>query len=154
LRYGTIQLRVLLLPFVLGLSACQTIDDTPTSAEWSSAPAPVVRSSEVRVRPERSGGAPLLASARGGPSTVIEGSARFVGEPSTGSVSRSPEDGTDGVTLNLVNVPAPQAAKTILGDILAVKYTVDPGILPRPACGERSDRSCDPGEGLSPRTHT
>jgi len=29
---------------------------------------------------------------------------------------------------NLVNVPAPQAAKTILGDILAVKYTVDPGI--------------------------
>src|SRR5260370_39742501 len=23
---------------------------------------------------------------------------------------------------------------------------------PRPACGERSDRSCDPGEGDSPRT--
>src|SRR5204863_10153093 len=30
--------------------------------------------------------------------------------------------------INLVNVPAPQAAKTILGDILSVKYTVDPGI--------------------------
>jgi general secretion pathway protein D len=27
-----------------------------------------------------------------------------------------------------VNVPAPRAAKTVLGDILAVKYTVDPGI--------------------------
>src|SRR5262249_36554117 len=34
----------------------------------------------------------------------------------------------DGVTLNLVNMPAPQAAKTILGDILAVRYTVDPGV--------------------------
>src|SRR6202011_470914 len=32
------------------------------------------------------------------------------------------------ITLNLVNEPAPQAATTILGDILAVKYTVDPGI--------------------------
>jgi general secretion pathway protein D len=30
--------------------------------------------------------------------------------------------------VNLVNVPAPQAAKTVLGDILGVKYTVDPTI--------------------------
>ena len=72
--------------------------------------------------------APLLANARGGPSTVIEGSGRFVGEPPTGAINPSSEDVADGVTLNLVNVPAPQAAKTILGDILAVKYTVDPGI--------------------------
>jgi general secretion pathway protein D len=34
----------------------------------------------------------------------------------------------DGVRLNLGNVPAPQAAKTVLGDILGVKYTVDPSI--------------------------
>jgi general secretion pathway protein D len=32
------------------------------------------------------------------------------------------------VTINLVNVPAPQAAKIILGYTLTVKYTVDPGI--------------------------
>lgn len=32
------------------------------------------------------------------------------------------------MTLNLVNVPAPQAAKTILGDILGVKYTIDPKV--------------------------
>ena len=32
------------------------------------------------------------------------------------------------MALNLVNVPAPQAAKTVLGDILGVKYTVDPSI--------------------------
>src|SRR5581483_7489329 len=61
-------------------------------------------------------------------STFIEGSGRFVGEPATGSTNRPVEETADGVTLNLVNVPAPQAAKTILGDILSVKYTVDPGI--------------------------
>ena len=59
---------------------------------------------------------------------MIEGSGRFVGEPPTGSISRGPEDVADGVTINLVNVTAPQAAKSILGDILGVKYTVDPGI--------------------------
>jgi general secretion pathway protein D len=80
------------------------------------------------MRPDRTSSAPLLANTRGGQSTVIEGSGRFVGEPPTGAIGRPSEDVTDGVTLNLVNVPAPQAAKTVLGDILAVKYTVDPGI--------------------------
>jgi general secretion pathway protein D len=84
--------------------------------------------SEGQRRPDRTGGAPLLGNTRGGDSTIIEGSGRFVGEPPTGSINPSSEDVTDGVTLNLVNVPAPQAAKTILGDILSVKYTVDPGI--------------------------
>ena len=80
------------------------------------------------MRPDRTSSAPLLANTRGGQSTVIEGSGRFVGEPPTGVIGRPPEDVTDGVTLNLVNVPAPQAAKTVLGDILSVKYTIDPGI--------------------------
>jgi general secretion pathway protein D len=63
----------------------------------------------------RMGGSPLLANTRGGNSTVIEGSGRFIGEPPTGATARSSEDVADGVTINLVNVPAPQAAKTILG---------------------------------------
>ncbi len=120
------QLRCLLLPVALGLSACQTMDDMPVSNSWNAAP--LARASDVPSRPDRSGGAPLLANTRGGQSTLIEGSGRFVGDPPTGAIGRSSDDVTDGVTLNLVNVPAPQAAKTILGDILAVRYTVDPGI--------------------------
>jgi general secretion pathway protein D len=113
------QLRMLLLPFALGLSACQTIDEAPTSSSWNSAPS--VRSSEGQMRPDRTSSAPLLANTRGGQSTVIESSGRFIGEPPTGAIGRpSSEDVTDGITLNLVNVPAPQAAKTVLGDILAV----------------------------------
>ena len=122
----TSQLRILLLVFALSLSACQTIDSAPVSDTWGYASA--TKTSEAQARYDRSAGAPLLANTRGGQSTVIEGSGRFVGEPPTGSINRSPADSTDGVTLNLVNVPAPQAAKTILGDILGVRYTVDPGI--------------------------
>ena len=59
--------------------------------------------------------------------TFILGSGRFVGEPAQ-APRTSAEDVKDGVTVNLVNVPIPQAAKTILSDILAVKYTIDPGI--------------------------
>ena len=49
---------------------------------------------------------------------------RRIGNPAAAALDAD----KDGVTLNLVNVPAPQAAKTILGDILAVRYTVDPGV--------------------------
>jgi general secretion pathway protein D len=122
----TSQFRILLLPFVLGLSACQTIDEAPTSNAWNYVPS--TRINESQSRYDRTSSAPLLANTRGGQSTVIEGSGRFVGEPPTGAIGRPSEDVTDGVTLNLVNVPAPQAAKTVLGDILSVKYTIDPGI--------------------------
>jgi general secretion pathway protein D len=55
------------------------------------------------------------------------GDGRFVGEaPQTKPAAA--EDVKDGVTINLVNVPIPQAAKSILSDTLAVKYTIDPGI--------------------------
>jgi general secretion pathway protein D len=118
---------VLVLLSSLLLSACQTIDDIPTNnSAWISLPSS--RLNNAPSQPERVGGAPLLDNTRGGKSTIIEGSGRFVGEPPTGSIRWSADPVEDGVTINLVNVPAPQAAKTILGDILSVKYTVDPGI--------------------------
>jgi general secretion pathway protein D len=126
LAFRTSQLQILVLPFALGLSACQTMDDAPVSNAWESVPP--ARMSAGASRGDRTNGAPLLVNARGGSSTVIEGSGRFVGDPPTGSISKLSEDVAEGVTLNLINVPAPQAAKTILGDILSVKYTLDPGI--------------------------
>jgi len=75
----------------------------------------------------RAGGTPLLDNAPKTKTTFLEGTGRFVGDPQPPR-SAAPDAGEDGVTLNLVNVPAPQAAKTILGDILAVRYTVDPGV--------------------------
>src|SRR5262245_30718271 len=126
-------LQVVAISFALALSACQTIESPPAEPTWGSAPAvsqpaagpPYARPTRAA---SRFGSSPLLADTRGGNSTVFEGTGRFVGEQPTGSLSGSPDDVTDGVTINLVNVPAPLAAKTILGDILSVKYTVDPGI--------------------------
>jgi general secretion pathway protein D len=100
--------------------------EAAASNSWNAAP--LARGSDTSGRSSRLGGAPLLANTRGGQSTLIEGSGRFVGEPPTGAIGRPTDEVSDGVTLNLVNVPAPQAAKTVLGDILAARYTVDPGI--------------------------
>ncbi len=119
------QLIFWLFPVLLGLSACQTLEDTQVADSWTAAPAARVSRAQ---RLSSGDGAPLLANTRGGDSTIVEGSGRFVGEPPTGSVTGPSDEVADGITLNLVNVPAPLAAKTVLGDILAVKYTVDPGI--------------------------
>ncbi len=61
------------------------------------------------------------------------------------------KDAADGAALNLVNAPAPQAAETILGDILSVRYTVDPGTegnvpiqTPNPRSSICFRRHCDP----------
>ena len=46
-----------------------------------------------------------------------------------------------GVTLNLVDVPTAQAAKTVLGDMLGVRYTVDPAVK-----GRDHDPDAQPGQ--------
>ncbi len=53
--------------------------------------------------------------------TEVRGSGQFINEVQSGRTLR----GEDGITLNLVNVPVHQAAKTILGDTLGLKYSVD-----------------------------
>ncbi|MGA2125108.1 MAG: type II secretion system secretin GspD [Xanthobacteraceae bacterium] len=109
---------------------------------WS--PSPGARRSEQAPRQVSSNGTALLGHEPAGNSTMIEGSGRFIGESPASRDRSAAETAADDVTLNLVNVPAPQAAKTVLGDMLGVRYTVDPGIegkitiqTPRPVA--RSD---------------
>ena len=56
------------------------------------------------------------------------GTGLFVGQPPSSQPHDKPVGPGEGVTLNLVNVPTAQAAKTILGDMLAVRYTIDPTV--------------------------
>jgi general secretion pathway protein D len=110
------------LPAVaLLLSACQSVSDSaPVLNSWGtvglSGPAPTATVSPARQQPPQS-------SAR---TTYVEGTGQFLGSESddvTGALA-----GRDGITLNLVNVPTAEAAKTVLGDILAVSYSIDPSI--------------------------
>ena len=117
---------ILQITVLLSVAACQTTDDAPSINTWNSAPA--VKMLDNRNRPDRLGGAQLLANDRGGKTTIIEGTGRFVGDPGIEVIKTSPDVGDGGVTLNLLNVPTAQAAKTILGDILSVKYAVDPKV--------------------------
>jgi general secretion pathway protein D len=129
--------RGLLCLLALAVSACQTTDQTLLSADSAPVP-PLARADDGAVQRDarlpppsagtaRSAGTPLLDNAPKTKTTFLEGTGRFVGEPQPARAVAPEADG-DGVTLNLVNMPAPQAAKTILGDILAVRYTVDPGV--------------------------
>jgi general secretion pathway protein D len=117
---------LVLLVLALALSGCQTIEDLPVVNTWR--PAPLPRAEVSPSRPRATSGTPLVADRPAANPTIIEGTGRFVGAPSPPGQASATDGAGDGVTINLVNVPAPQAAKTVLGDILGVKYTVDPGI--------------------------
>lgn len=59
--------------------------------------------------------------------TVAKGTGEFMtpaGGPAELYTPATTAAGQDGITLNLVNTPIPQAAKTVLGDILGLNYTV------------------------------
>jgi len=130
---------ILLSALALATSGCQTMDDGQLlyANSWSSAP--LARADDGKARPpgtagtpgsggaSRSVGTPLLDKTPKTKTTFLEGTGHFIGDPQSPRLA-APDANEDGITINLVNVPAPQAAKTILGDILAVKYTVDPAI--------------------------
>jgi general secretion pathway protein D len=132
LQWRSTRWRVLLCVFALATTACQTIGEvspeSPTSlARIDEAGAgPGAKSVPTGTIP-RSLGTPLLDKSPKTKTTFLEGTGRFVGDARPERAAAPDADG-EVVTLNLVNVPAPQAAKTILGDILAVRYTVDPGV--------------------------
>jgi general secretion pathway protein D len=59
-----------------------------------------------------------------GKTITVTGTGIFVGQ-STASEVKDTAEGAENVTLSLVKVPAAHAAKTILGDLLGVRYTID-----------------------------
>jgi general secretion pathway protein D len=126
LRYVSPCHQILLLVLALTTSACQTIVDSAVVNTWR--PTPLARADGPQSVARGATGAPLLADRPVGSPTFLEGTGRFVGAPSPATQQATADASGEGVTLNLVNVPAPQAAKTVLGDILGVKYTVDPTI--------------------------
>jgi general secretion pathway protein D len=122
----------MMLPVLaLALSGCQTSGEEPlANGPWNgpSDAAPQVRRPDYANQTAAvSNGTAVLPPAREESTTYFNGTGRFIGEKRSGP-SRSVDQNEDPVTLNLVNVPVPQAAKTILSDILAVKYTIDPTI--------------------------
>jgi general secretion pathway protein D len=107
------------------IAACSSLPDSaPMTNTWGTASlkgntTPIVQSAPAS-------GTPLTADRTPARATYIEGTGRFVG---SAPVRALPEGSSDeGITLNLVNVPTAQAAKTVLGDIMAVHYIVDPAI--------------------------
>src|SRR5262245_37733691 len=57
------------------------------------------------------------------PEFISRGNGQFVGT-SDAVVPANTFKGTDGVTINLLNAPIAQAAKTVLGDILKADYVI------------------------------
>ena len=58
------------------------------------------------------------------PEFVSRGTGQFVGKAGDPIITGKTVRGSDGVTINLLNAPVAQAAKSILGDILKVNYVV------------------------------
>jgi general secretion pathway protein D len=103
------------------LSACQSVTDTaPLLSSWGSGPL-------SDPGPERAAANQSPPGQQGTTrTTYVEGTGRFLGgEPSHETGAHSSREG---ITLNLVNVPTAEAAKSVLGDILAVSYSVDPSV--------------------------
>lgn len=93
----------------------------PPVAEWNVEPIH---------RPSRGsgGGGPNAVSLSRSPSArtiVSTGTGKFIGSVSNHANPAEPA-GEEGVTLNLVNLPIPQAAKIVIGDILGADFVVDP----------------------------
>ncbi|HWE19335.1 MAG TPA: secretin N-terminal domain-containing protein [Hyphomicrobiaceae bacterium] len=93
--------------------------DGPSTAQGEDSPA--------RLRPRSLWQSSLIApgsdSPASRPEVISRGTGQFVGQGEV-AVAAKTVKGADGVTINLLNAPVAQAAKTILGDVLKVNYVV------------------------------
>jgi len=109
----------------LMLAACQTTDDGSAANAWMRPP--LRGGDDGKSAAARAPGGPLPAT-RDEPATgrslVHRGTGNLIGAGSSRTIGAIPAD-EDGVTVNLANASIAQAAKTILGDILGVNYSVN-----------------------------
>jgi general secretion pathway protein D len=122
-RMSLMRFRMALILAALATSACQTLDDLPSTT--SIIPASPISQDDSKRAGAVNGGISLAEAPADKPSFFF-GSGQFVGATHSNSQEANWDD--EPITLNLVSVPVSQAAKTILSDILAVKYTVDPAV--------------------------
>jgi general secretion pathway protein D len=124
--------RILTIPLMLALSACNTTyleerTDQPQNA------ADIVRATDLRPREPHPTGGPVSSDANP-PKPFSFFGQTFASSPhpleSSGSAESSGSPGAEpaegGYTLNFDNAPVSQVAKSVLGDILGVGYVVDP----------------------------
>ena len=124
--------RILTIPLMLALSACNTTyleerTDQPQNA------ADIVRAADLRPREPQPTGGPVSSDANP-PKPFSFFGQTFTSSPhppeSSGSTEALPSLGAEpaegGYTLNFENAPVSQVAKSVLGDILGVSYVVDP----------------------------
>ena len=110
----------------IALAGCQATGERPADSD---AGLPGTRLDSGKLRLAHGAGTPLLGKAQAGDSAASPahylGTGAMVGQNDTRR-SRIPGDGEPTITLNIVDVPIVQAAKTILGDSLGLNYTVGP----------------------------
>jgi len=125
-------LAALALTMTVAAAGCGTLEDRLTVNEWKRAPLAQVSDDGTPVGP-RVQGIPLLAPVsdpKATHSVVSPGTGQLISSASRRKSSPPPSAG-EGVTLNLVNTSIAESAKTILGDILGLNYSVNPNLAGR-----------------------
>jgi general secretion pathway protein D len=124
---GAVQV-ALALTMTFAAAGCQTLQDVPTVNEWR--PAPVARTSDGKSAARRMQGMALLSPTSDPDATksvVYAGTGQLISPTARSKSTPAPRD-EEGVTLNLANTSVAEAAKTILGDILGLNYSVNPNL--------------------------
>jgi general secretion pathway protein D len=110
---------------VISCAGCESSSGEAPIAEWNVEPAARAVPRVAAERVSGSGGLSLARSTPRGSAQVITGTGRFVGSGRPPRSDKEPDDEA-GVTLNLVNLPIPQATKIVVGDIVGADFVVDP----------------------------
>jgi general secretion pathway protein D len=110
-----------------GCASCESSSGEAPVAEWNLEPAARTANIHAATKRERgSGGLSLSRLGTSGGAQVVTGTGRFVGSSPPLRPDRESDEEGPGVTLNLVNLPIPQASKIVLGDIVGADFVVDP----------------------------